>query len=118
MFPRLYEVNAEEMARDKRIREVLQRLQKGGVHPQQSKPTGDLRVWIHIGSKDSGQCVNVTVSDIFYLTLFKILIQGAQTFNPGMNFCDVLGWTSQTFPRSVFRISIPFISSCSPSCFV
>lgn len=61
MFPRLYEVNAEEMARDKRIREVLQRLQKGGVHPQQAKPTGDLRVWIHIGSKDSGQCVNVTV---------------------------------------------------------
>lgn len=61
MFPRLYEVDAEELSRDKRIREVLQRLHAGRVHPQQAKPTGDLRIWIHIGSKDSGKVVNVTV---------------------------------------------------------
>ncbi|KAJ1523578.1 hypothetical protein ONE63_001425 [Megalurothrips usitatus] len=61
MYPRLYEINAEELSRDKRIREVLQRLQAGKVHPQQAKPTGDLRVWVHIGSKDSGKVVHVTV---------------------------------------------------------
>lgn len=61
LFPRLYGVDAEELSRDKRIREVLQRLHAGKVHPQQAKPTGDLRVWIHIGSKDSGKVVHVTV---------------------------------------------------------
>ncbi|KAK3909307.1 Arf-GAP with Rho-GAP domain, ANK repeat and PH domain-containing protein 2 [Frankliniella fusca] len=61
LFPRLYVVDAEELSRDKRIREVLQRLHAGKVHPQQAKPTGDLRVWIHIGSKDSGKVVHVTV---------------------------------------------------------
>lgn len=62
MFPGLYGVDTEELTRDKRIREVLQRLHAGHVHPQQAKPTGDLRVWVHISSKDSGKCVHVTVS--------------------------------------------------------
>jgi len=36
-------------------------LSNGNV-PQPSKPSGDLKIWIYLGSKDSENCVNVTVS--------------------------------------------------------
>lgn len=51
------------MKREYRILEALKQynLSNGNI-PQPSKPSGDLKVWIYLGSKDSENCVNVTVS--------------------------------------------------------
>lgn len=53
----------EEIKREDRILEALiqYNLSNGNV-PQPSKPSGDLKIWIYLGSKDSEHCVNVTVS--------------------------------------------------------
>lgn len=53
----------DEIKREDRILEALiqYNLSNGNI-PQPSKPSGDLKIWIYLGSKDSEHCVNVTVS--------------------------------------------------------
>lgn len=63
LYPKLFYVENDEIEREDRILEALKlyNLSNGNV-PQPSKPSGDLKIWIYLGSKDSENCVNVTVS--------------------------------------------------------
>lgn len=62
LYPKLFYVEDEEIKREDRIIEALKQynLSSGNV-PQPSKPSGDLKIWIYLGSKDNENCVNVTV---------------------------------------------------------
>lgn len=62
LYPRLFLVDSEELAREQRMQEVLERYHGSSQQPPQpQKPSGDIKVWIHINSKDSGTCVSVTI---------------------------------------------------------
>ncbi|VVC36622.1 Hypothetical protein CINCED_3A004536 [Cinara cedri] len=63
LYPQLFYVEDDEIKREDRILEALiqYNLSNGNV-PQPSKPSGDLKIWIYLGSKDSENCVNVTLS--------------------------------------------------------
>lgn len=59
----MFYVEEDEIKREDRILEALiQYNLSNGNAPQPSKPSGDLKIWIYLGSKDSENCVNVTVS--------------------------------------------------------
>lgn len=62
MYPKLFLVDGEELAREQRMQEVLERYHNSRQIPQTQKPSGDIKVWVHITSKESGNCVGVTVS--------------------------------------------------------
>lgn len=57
-------VDHEEIARERRMQEVLEKYHNSSSqqHPQMAPPAGDLRIWIHVGTKDSSNCVQITVS--------------------------------------------------------
>ncbi|KAI5701624.1 hypothetical protein M8J75_011445 [Diaphorina citri] len=61
LYPMLFHVEEEEMAREREMMNVLERHHNStNITPQvNNKPSGDLKVWIYIGSKDSNNCVNV-----------------------------------------------------------
>jgi len=62
----LFYVEEDEIKREDRILEALiQYNLSNGNALQPSKPSGDLKIWIYLGSKDSENCVNVTVSMTF-----------------------------------------------------
>lgn len=62
LYPRLFLVDGAEMAREQRIQEVLERYHNSVQQtPHTTKPSGDIKVWIYIGSRDS-DCVSVSVS--------------------------------------------------------
>jgi hypothetical protein len=44
------------------MQEVLERYHSANSSTPQNKPSGDLKVWVHLESKESSNCVNVTVS--------------------------------------------------------
>lgn len=69
LYPKLFYVEEEEIKREYRISEALKQynLSNGNV-PQSSKPSGDLKIWIYLGSKDSENCVNITVR--FFKNIF------------------------------------------------
>uniref|UniRef100_A0A1B6MF42 Arf-GAP with Rho-GAP domain, ANK repeat and PH domain-containing protein 2 n=1 Tax=Graphocephala atropunctata TaxID=36148 RepID=A0A1B6MF42_9HEMI len=61
LYPRLFHVGGAELAREQRIQEVLERYHNSVQQtPQTTKPSGDIKVWVYIGSRDS-DCVSVTV---------------------------------------------------------
>ncbi|XP_039287667.1 uncharacterized protein LOC111058843 [Nilaparvata lugens] len=66
LYPQLFMVDEEEIARERRMAEVLERYHQSSSQqqPQVMAPAGDLRIWIHIGSKDSTNCVQVTVNPL------------------------------------------------------
>lgn len=68
LYPKLFYVEDDELKRECRILEALKlyNLSNGNV-PQPSKPSGDLKIWIYLGSKDSENCVNVTVSFLIFM---------------------------------------------------
>ncbi|KAL1456086.1 hypothetical protein WDU94_000840 [Cyamophila willieti] len=61
LYPKLFHVEEEEIARERQMMHVLERYHISAVvTPQTSnKPSGDLKVWIYLESKDSNQCYNV-----------------------------------------------------------
>ncbi|XP_050440642.1 arf-GAP with Rho-GAP domain, ANK repeat and PH domain-containing protein 2 [Adelges cooleyi] len=63
LYPKLFLVEDDEIKREDRILEALKNyhLASGNII-KSSKPSGDLKIWIYLGSKDSGNCVNVTLS--------------------------------------------------------
>ncbi|XP_069692438.1 arf-GAP with Rho-GAP domain, ANK repeat and PH domain-containing protein 1 [Periplaneta americana] len=61
LYSEIFEVDAAELSRDKRMQEVLERYHSANSTNPQSKPSGDLKIWIHIKNRDSTNCVNVTV---------------------------------------------------------
>lgn len=65
LYPKLFMVDNEEIAREQRMQEVLEQFHNSTSqqHPQMAPPAGDLRVWIHVGTKDSSNCVQISVSD-------------------------------------------------------
>lgn len=67
----MFHIEEDEIKREDRIIEALKQynLASGNV-PQPTKPSGDLRIWIYLGSKDSDKCVNVTVS--IFAFIYKI----------------------------------------------
>lgn len=67
----MFYVEDDEIKREDRILEALiqYNLSNGNI-PQPSKPSGDLKIWIYLGTKDSENCVNVTVS--FFKIIFII----------------------------------------------
>ena len=62
LFSQIFEVDAAELSREKRMLEVLERYHCANTSNPQNKPSGDLKIWIHLERKDSLNCVNVTVS--------------------------------------------------------
>ncbi|XP_067012287.2 arf-GAP with Rho-GAP domain, ANK repeat and PH domain-containing protein 1 [Anabrus simplex] len=60
LHPQLFEVDAEERNREKRMQEVLERYHASNNTPQ-NKPSGELHVWVYLESRDSGNCVNITI---------------------------------------------------------
>lgn len=51
------------MERENKIREVLEKHHNTYASiPQSFKPSGDLKVWIYLKSKENGENVNITVS--------------------------------------------------------
>ncbi|CAG2055121.1 unnamed protein product [Timema podura] len=60
MYPSLFDVDTEELNREKKMLEVLERYHASNTSVPHNKPSGDLKVWIYIDSKDNGNCVNVT----------------------------------------------------------
>uniref|UniRef100_A0A1B6IHX6 Arf-GAP with Rho-GAP domain, ANK repeat and PH domain-containing protein 2 n=1 Tax=Homalodisca liturata TaxID=320908 RepID=A0A1B6IHX6_9HEMI len=62
LYPRLFHVDGAELAREQRIQEVLERYHNSVQQtPHTTKPSGDIKVWVYIGSRDS-DCVSVTVN--------------------------------------------------------
>lgn len=62
LYPKLFLVDEEELQRENKIREVLERYgNSNSVIPQSFKPSGDLKVWIYLNSKESGEYVNVSI---------------------------------------------------------
>ncbi|XP_015364113.1 PREDICTED: arf-GAP with Rho-GAP domain, ANK repeat and PH domain-containing protein 2 [Diuraphis noxia] len=63
LYPKLFYVEEDEIKREDRILEALiQYNLSNGNALQPSKPSGDLKIWIYLGSKDSENCVSVTLS--------------------------------------------------------
>lgn len=62
LFSQIFGVDAAELSREKRMLEVLERYHSASNGSPQNKPSGDLKIWIHLERKDSSNCVNVTVS--------------------------------------------------------
>jgi len=61
LFSQIFDVDAAELSREKRMLEVLERYHSANSSTPQNKPSGDLKIWIHLERKDSSNCVNVTV---------------------------------------------------------
>jgi len=71
----LFYVEEDEIKREDRILEALIHYNlSNGNTPQPSKPSGDLKIWIYLGSKDSENCVNVTVSLLFIIVKSILVI--------------------------------------------
>ncbi|GLH01058.1 GTPase-activating protein CdGAPr [Gryllus bimaculatus] len=56
----LFEVNDEELNREKLMQEVLERINSSSTSLPQSKPSGELHVWVYLNNRDSGNCVHIT----------------------------------------------------------
>lgn len=64
----MFLVDCEEVDREKRMLEVLERVHISSSIPLH-KPSGDLKIAIYIGSKMNGEAVNIVVS---YFVLHEI----------------------------------------------
>ncbi len=76
LFPKLFLIDKQEIERENKIREVLEKHHNSYTSiPQSFKPSGDLKVWIYLKSKESGDYVNITVSFSFKVPskILKIL---------------------------------------------
>lgn len=63
LYPKLFYVEDDEIKREDRIMKALKLYSlSSGNCLQPIKPSGDLKIWIYLGSKDSENCVNVAVS--------------------------------------------------------
>lgn len=62
LFFKIFEVDAAELSREKRMLEVLERYHSANSSTPQNKTSGDLKIWVYLEHKDSSNCVNVTVS--------------------------------------------------------
>jgi len=70
LYPKLFYVEDEEIKREDRIIKALKQYNlSSGNCLQPTKPSGDLKIWIYLCSKDSENCVNVTVSFKMFLYL-------------------------------------------------
>ncbi|KAH0535313.1 arf-GAP with Rho-GAP domain, ANK repeat and PH domain-containing protein 1 isoform X1 [Cotesia glomerata] len=57
-YPKLYQLSADDLAKEAKILEVLERhVANNGLR---GAPSGDLKIWIYLFTKD-GECVNVTI---------------------------------------------------------
>ncbi|XKL63586.1 hypothetical protein PGB90_005950 [Kerria lacca] len=62
LFPKLFLIDKKEMERENKIREVLEKHHNTYASiPQSFKPSGDLKVWIYLKSKENGENVNITI---------------------------------------------------------
>lgn len=62
-YPKLYQLSADDLAKEAKILEVLERhVANNGLR---GAPSGDLKIWIYLFTKD-GECVNVTVTFICF----------------------------------------------------
>ncbi|XP_049784428.1 arf-GAP with Rho-GAP domain, ANK repeat and PH domain-containing protein 2 [Schistocerca cancellata] len=59
-YPELFRVDNEELQREKRMLEILERYHHSNNN-MSVKQTGEFKVWIHLEAKDSGNCVSVTI---------------------------------------------------------
>ncbi|XP_008550939.1 arf-GAP with Rho-GAP domain, ANK repeat and PH domain-containing protein 1 [Microplitis demolitor] len=58
LYPKLYQLSADDLAKEAKILEVLERhVANNGLR---GAPSGDLKIWIYLFTKD-GECVNVTI---------------------------------------------------------
>lgn len=63
-YPKLFEVDQTELEREMKILEVLESYHKKinqVTLANVSKPSGDLKIWIYLNSKENGECINITV---------------------------------------------------------
>ncbi|KAK7590403.1 hypothetical protein V9T40_002016 [Parthenolecanium corni] len=63
LFPKLFLVDKKELERENKIREVLEKHHNSySTKPQKPTWSGDLRVWIYLMSKESGNYENITIN--------------------------------------------------------
>jgi hypothetical protein len=62
LYSQIFEVDAAELSLEKRMQEVLERYHSANSTTPQNKPSGDLKIWVHLEHKDSTNYVNITVS--------------------------------------------------------
>lgn len=73
LYSKIFEVDAAELSREKRMQEVLERYHSANSTTPQNKPSGDLKIWVHLEHKDSTNCVNITVSVKIVLKVKEML---------------------------------------------
>lgn len=59
LYPEIYQLSKEDLAKEAKMLQVLE-MHSNTNNGLWSAPSGDLKIWIYINSKD-GECVNVTV---------------------------------------------------------
>ncbi|XP_078041879.1 rhoGAP_ARAP and RA_ARAPs domain-containing protein RhoGAP15B isoform X2 [Augochlora pura] len=83
LYPKLYQLTAADLAKEAKILEVLEKHHVSNNGPW--APSGDLKIWIYIFSKD-GECVNVTIGP--QKTALDICIELAEKTNsPAHELC-------------------------------
>ncbi|XP_066597804.1 uncharacterized protein RhoGAP15B isoform X2 [Prorops nasuta] len=90
LYPKLYQLSPADLAKEARILQVLER-HHGSNNGLRGAPSGDLKIWIYILSKD-GQCVNVT-------DLKKPLLMFAKNWRTRVTFLLMnCAWKNTHFP--------------------
>lgn len=72
LYPKLYQLTAADLAKEAKILEVLEK-HHGSNNGLRGAPSGDLKIWIYIFSRD-GECVNVTVRIPFVYINFNLWV--------------------------------------------
>jgi hypothetical protein len=65
------------------MQEVLERYHSANSTTPQSKPSGDLKIWVHLKHRDSTNCVNITVS---VEIVWKLKVNAARLPNVSFTF--------------------------------
>lgn len=72
LYPKLYQLTAADMAKEAKILEILEK-HHGSNNGLRGAPSGDLKIWIYIFSRD-GECINVTVRISFFYIYFSLVV--------------------------------------------
>ncbi|XP_063245220.1 uncharacterized protein LOC134546360 [Bacillus rossius redtenbacheri] len=62
LYPGLFDVDAEELSKERRMKEVLEHYHTSTTDVHRRKPSGDLKMWVYLESASSSKCFSVTLS--------------------------------------------------------
>lgn len=73
LYKNIFPISADELEREKKMLQVLERCSKSPQGPINTKSSGDLRIWIHLYNKE-GETVNIAVTTCAILSFkFKLI---------------------------------------------